>query len=100
MNIFKKIFSFFKKTKETASNVKLKIQAYVKKHSKEIKTLMSIYEIMFPAGSGIEKMTCVVTSVCTAIGIVPDSITPVIADFVKKELQKQYDKFKDELNKV
>ena len=100
MNIFKKIFSFFKKTKETASNVKLKIQAYVKKHSKEIKTLMSIYEIMFPAGSGIEKMTCVVTSVCTAIGVLPDSITPVIADFVRKELQKQYDKFKDELNKV
>ena len=97
MGFFKKIFSFFKKTKETASNVKLKVQAYIKKHSKEIKTLMSIYEIMFPAGSGIEKMTCVVTSVCTAIGVLPDSITPVIADFVRKELQKQYDKFKEEL---
>lgn len=97
MGFFQKIFSFFKKTKETASNVKLKVQAYIKKHSKEIKTLMSIYEIMFPAGSGIEKMTCVVTSVCTAIGVLPDSITPVIADFVRKELQKQYDKFKEEL---
>ena len=97
MNIFQKIFSFFKKTKETASNIKLKVQAYIKKHSKEIKTLMSIYEIMFPAGAGIEKMTCVVTSVCTAIGIVPENITPIIADFVKKELQKQYDKFKEEL---
>lgn len=97
MGFFKKIFSFFKKTKETASNIKLKVQAYIKKHSKEIKTLMSIYEIMFPAGSGIEKMTCVVTSVCTAIGVLPDSITPVIADFVRKELQKQYDKFKEEL---
>ena len=97
MNLFKKIFGFFIKTKETASNVKLKVQAYIKKHSKEIKTLMSIYEIMFPAGSGIEKMTCVVTSVCTAIGVVPENITPIIADFVKKKLQKQYDKFKEEL---
>ena len=99
MKFIKKIIGFFKKTKETTSNVKLKVQAYIKKHSKEIKTLMSIYEIMFPEGSGIEKMTCVVTSVCTAIGIVPDSITPIIADFVKKELQKLYDKFKEELEK-
>ena len=99
MEFIKKIIGFFKKTKETASNVKLKVQAYIKKHSKEIKTLMSIYEIMFPAGSGIEKMTCVVTSVCTAIGIVPENITPIIADFVKKELQKVYDKFKEELDK-
>lgn len=97
MEFFKKIFSFFKKSKDTVANVKLNVQAYIKSHSKEIKTLMSIYEIMFPAGSGIEKMTCVVTSVCTAIGIVPDNITPIIVDFVKKELQKQYDKFKEEL---
>ena len=99
MNFIKKIISFFQKTKETASNIKLKVQAYIKKHNKEIKTLMSIYEIMFPEGSGIEKMTCVVTSVCTAIGIVPENITPINADFVKKELQKVYDKFKEELDK-
>lgn len=97
MEFFKKIFSFFKKSKDTVANVKLNVQAYIKSHSKEIKTLMSIYEIMFPAGAGLEKMTCVVTSVCTAIGIVPDNITPIIVDFVKKELQKQYDKFKEEL---
>lgn len=97
MEFFKKIFSFFKKSKDTVANVKLNVQAYINSHSKEIKTLMSIYEIMFPAGAGLEKMTCVVTSVCTAIGIVPDNITPIIVDFVKKELQKQYDKFKEEL---
>lgn len=97
MNFIMKIFNFFKKSKDTVANVKLNVQAYIKSHSKEIKTLMSIYEIMFPAGAGLEKMTCVVTSVCTAIGIVPENITPIIADFVKKELQKQYDKFKEEL---
>jgi hypothetical protein len=97
MNIFQKIFSFFKKTKETASNIKLKVQTYIKKHSKEIKTLMSIYELMFPAGAGIEKMALCVKSVCSAIGIIPEDLTPVIVDFVKKELQKQYDKFKEEL---
>lgn len=98
MNFIKKIISFFQKTKETASNVKLKVQAYIKKHSEEIKSLMRLYEFMFPAGAGIDKMTCVVTSVCSAIGIVPDSITPMVAEFVRKELQKQYDKFKEELN--
>lgn len=98
MEFIKKIIGFFKRTKETASNVKFKVQAYIKKHSKEIKTLMSIYEIMFPAGSGIDKMTCVVTSVCSAIGFVPESITPLVAEFVRKELQKQYEKFKEELN--
>ena len=95
MNIIKKLIGFFKRTKETVACVDLKVQAYIKKHSKQIKLIMSILEVIFPAGTGIKKMTCLVTTVCYAIGL--EQITPEIADYVSAELQKQYDKFKEEL---
>lgn len=95
MEFIKKIISFFKKTKETVANVELKVQAYIKKHSKQIKLVMSILEALFPAGTGIKKMACLVTTVCYAIGL--EEITPQVADYVSSELQKLYDKFKEEL---
>lgn len=97
MNIFKKIFSFFKKTKNIAETTQQKIKNYIKDHAKQIKVMMSILEVMFPAETGIKKMTCLVTNVCYAIGL--EDITPIVAEFVKNELQKQYDKFKKELDK-
>ena len=97
MNFFTKIFGFFKRTKETVVNVELKVQAYIKKHGKQIRLAISIFEALFPEGAGIKKMTCLVTTVCYAIGL--ENITPQIADYVSGELQKQYDKFKEELGK-
>lgn len=97
MNFFKKIFGFFRKTKETIANVELKIQNYIKKHNKQIKLTMSILEALFPAGTGIKKMTCLVATVCYAAGL--ESVTPQITEYVTNELQKLYDKFKDELGK-
>lgn len=94
-NVFTKILGFFKKSKETAANVELKVQAFIKKHSKQIKLAMTIFEAIFPAGTGIKKMSCLVTTVCYAIGL--KDITPEIAEFVQNELQKLYDKFKEEL---
>lgn len=98
MNIIKKIIGFFKKTKSTVAHVELKLQDFIKKNSKKIKLMMSLLEAIFPAGTGIKKMTCLMTNVCTAIGI--EQITPEIAEYVSGELQKLYDKFKDELDKV
>ena len=97
MKFLKKIIGIFKKTKTTIANVELKVQAFIKKNSKQIKLMMSLLEVLFPAGTGIKKMTCLVTNVCYAIGL--EDITPQIAGYVSDELQKQYDKFKDELNK-
>ena len=97
MKFLKKLIEFFRKTKATAANIDLKLQAYIKKHSKQIKLLMTIFEAIFPEGAGIAKMTCLVTTVCYALGL--DEITPQIAEYVKNELQKLYDKFKEELNK-
>lgn len=97
MEFLKKIFGFFKKTKEIAETTQQKIKSYIKEHSKQIKVMMSVLEVMFPAQTGIKKMTCLVTNVCYAIGI--EEITPIIVDFVSSELQKQYDKFKKELDK-
>lgn len=96
MNFLKKILGFFKKTKEMAEITQQKIKSYIKEHSKQIKVMMSVLEVMFPAQTGIKKMTCLVTNVCYAIGL--EDITPIVAEFVKNELQKQYDKFKKELN--
>ena len=98
MNIFKKILSFFKRTKETVAHVELKLQAFIKKNSKKIKLMMSLLEAIFPAGTGIKKMTCLVTNVCYAIGL--EQVTPEITEYVSGKLQKLYDKFKDELDKV
>lgn len=94
-NLFTKILGFFKKSKETAANVELKVQAFIKKHSKQIKLAMTIYETIFPAGTGIKKMSCLVTTVCYAVGL--KDITPEITEYVQSELQKLYDKFKAEL---
>ena len=95
MNFIKKIISFFKRTKDTVSNFELKIQAYVKKHSQEIKLIMSILEALFPPKTGIKKMTCVIKIVGAAIGL--ENITPQIENYIETELQKQYDKFKEGL---
>lgn len=97
MKFLKKLIEFFKRTKTTVENIDLKVQAYIKKHAKQLKLLMTILEAIFPEGSGIAKMTCLVTTVCYALGL--DDITPQIADYVSKELQKLYDKFKEEINK-
>ena len=97
MEFIKKIFSFFKTSKEVAETTQQKIRKYIEDHSKQIKVMMSILEVMFPAETGIKKMTCLITNVCSALGL--ENITPVIADFVRDELQKQYDKFKKELDK-
>ncbi len=97
MKFFKKLLDFFKKGKETVANVELKVQAFIKKNSKQIKLMMSLLEVIFPAGTGIKKMSCLVTNVCYAIGL--EKITPQVADYVSSELQKLYDKFKEEINK-
>ena len=97
MEFIKKIISFFKKTKETVANVELKVQAFIKKNKKQIQLAITLLEAIFPEGTGIKKMTCLVTTVCYAIGL--EEITPQVADYVSSELQKLYDKFKDELKK-
>ena len=93
--MFKKILDFFFGVKTTIANIELKTQAYIKKNSKQIRLVMSLLEVLFPAGTGIKKMSCLVTTVCYAMGL--EKITPQIADYVTAELQKQYDKFKKEL---
>lgn len=98
MKFFQKLLNLFKKTKTTVANVELKVQAFIKKNGKKIKLMMSILEAIFPAGTGIKKMTCLVTNVCYAVGL--EQITPEITEYVSGELQKLYDKFKDELDKV
>lgn len=97
MNFIRKFFNLFKKTKETVANVELKVQAFIKKNKKQIQLAMTLLEAIFPEGAGIKKMSCLITTVCYAIGL--EKITPDIADFVAAELQKLYDKFKDELKK-
>lgn len=94
MKFFKKLLEFFTRTKERIEEIEIEVQAYIKKHSKQLKLIMSILETIFPEGTGIEKMTCLVTTVCTALGL---QLTPQIMEIVTNELQKLYDKFKKEL---
>ena len=59
---------------------------------------MALYEDMFPKGTGAEKMICVAMAVCSALGL-QGNITSAVIALATNELQKLYDKIKDELGK-
>ena len=96
MKFFKKIIEFFKRAKAVTCQVDLKVQDFIKKHKKQIRLLITIFETMFPAETGAKKMGCLVTNVCYAIGL--DAFSKDITDYVEKECQKVYDEFKSSLN--
>lgn len=96
MKFFKKLVEFFRKTKTIAATTELKIAEFVKNHKKQIKLMMSIFEVIFPAQSGAKKMACVVTNVCYAVGL--EDISQDVANFVEEKCQKVYDEFKASLN--
>lgn len=96
MKFFKKLVEFFRKTKTIAATTELKIAEFVRTHKKQIKLMMSIFEVIFPAQSGAKKMACVVNDVCYAIGL--EAISQDVADLVEKQCQKVYDEFKASLN--
>lgn len=96
MKFIEKIIAFFKKTKSVVATVDLNIRRYVKEHKKELRLMFTILDKLFPAQSGIEKMTCVVVTVCSAIGL--DFASKEIAEIVRQECQKAYDEFIASLN--
>lgn len=95
MNLFRRIINFFIKTKAVLATTAFKIDAFIKEHKKQIKLLMTVLEALFPAKTGIQKMACVVASVCKALGIEP--ISEDVAAYVKDKCQQIYDEFKESL---
>ncbi|MCR5266798.1 MAG: hypothetical protein K6E29_09450 [Cyanobacteria bacterium RUI128] len=96
MEFFKKILSFFKKAKETVATVELNIQKFVQEHKSQIRLMITIFDAIFPAGTGAKKMACLVSNVCDAIGFKEASSD--VAILVEKECQKIYDEFKASMN--
>lgn len=96
MKFLRKLFDFFKKTKTTLTTVKANVAKYIAEHKGQIRLMFTILDKMFPIQTGIEKMTCVVVTVCSAIGL--DFASEEIAEIVRQECQKEFDKFKASLN--
>lgn len=96
MEFLRKLFSFFRRTKEIAATTELQIKHFVKDHKKQIKLLINIFDMIFPASTGIKKMSCLVSNVCFAIGL--ECVSKEAAELVEKECQKVYDEFKASLN--
>ena len=96
MKILAKIISFFLKTKNVIMTVKEKVDSFIKAHRKQIKVLMSILEVLFPAGTGAKKMACVVSNICLAIGY--EAADEDVMHYIEDKCQEVYDEFKASLN--
>lgn len=96
MKFIKDIICFFSKTKKLAADSKIKINKFICEHKNEIRMTMRILEVIFPAGTGIKKMRCVVSNVCSALGY--DEKTDEVFKFVTKKCQDVYDEFKSVLD--
>lgn len=96
MKFLKKLVEFFRKGKQIADTTKARIKKFVSENKKQIRLMITIFEAIFPAETGMQKMACLVTNVCYAMGL-KDAANDV-ADYVKNECQKVYDDFKASLN--
>lgn len=96
MKVLAKIIQFFLKTKQVLKNAKEKVDKFVKEHRKQIKVLMSILEVLFPAGTGAKKMACVVSNICVAIGY--EAADEEMLEYIEDKCQEVYDEFKASLD--
>lgn len=96
MKFFSKLFSFFKKSKQKIGDVQIKIKEFVQKHKQQIKLFMQILEVVYPAKTGIIKMTNCILFVCGALKLDTEQIN-LVKSYVEKELQKIYNEFKQEI---
>jgi len=96
MKFLAKIINFFLKTKKAILTVREKVDSFIKAHRKQIKVLMSILEVLFPAGTGAKKMACVVSNICYAIGY--EAAEEDIVAYVEEKCQEVYDEFKASLD--
>lgn len=92
MKFFKYIIQIFKRTKQLVAKVENKITKFITENKNEIRMAMRILESVFPAGTGVKKMRCVVNSVCAALGY--EDMSDEVTDFVTLKCQEIYDEFK------
>ena len=92
MRLLEKLIKLFRRTKQLAAEAKIKINKFIVEHRNEIRMAMRILESIFPAGTGVKKMRCIVNNVCLALGY--EDMTDEVTDFVTKKCQEIYDEFK------
>lgn len=92
MKFLRKLFDFFKKTKEVTEITQAKIKAFISKYKSEIRLFMSILEAIFPPKTGIQKMGKVVETVCMGMGL--EEYSYDVREYVEAECQKIYDELK------
>ena len=92
MRLLEKLINLFRKTRQLAAEAKIKINKFITEHRNEIRMTMRILESIFPEGTGVKKMRCVVNNVCSALGY--EDISEEVTDFVTKKCQEIYDEFK------
>ena len=94
MKILNKIIEIFIKTKESVQEIRGRINQFVLENKEQIKLIMTVLEVIFPAGAGAKKMACVVGNICSALGY---SESDVVSQYVENKCQEVYDEFKSSL---
>lgn len=94
MKILNKIVEFFIKTRNSVQEIKTRINKFVFENKEQIKLLMTVLEVIFPAETGAKKMACVVGNICSALGY---RESDVVSQYVENKCQEVYNEFKSSL---
>ncbi len=91
-----KLIQFFIKAKNVVVTTKERIDVFIREHRKQIRLMMTVLEALFPAKTGAKKMACVVSNVCTALGLA--EYTEDVMNYIQDKCQEIYDEFKEGLD--